>query len=619
MTRTRLRTRLVLSFLFVIVLLGGLIGAFGYWIIRTNVVDRAQKQLRNDLSAAWSVYLNEADAMKRAFEMLNCIRDPAKIKAGLGLDYLFVVERASAASARSPLAAKAFSGNVACGTRIIDSAELRDIGEELFERSRIAVRPTPQARPSPIATLTSAMAFECAAPVFDSSGAVARVIYGGKIINRYGDLIDRIHRMVFEDRLYDAKPVGTVTIFQDDIRIATNVLDHDGEPAIGTRVSAVVYHHVVEEGKPWYAPAFVVTGSYLTAYEPIRDISGRIVGILYVGALEAPFRDMVRSSAVIFFIIIGGCTLLAVVIALMLAGSISSPLTRLVRATASLAEGDLSHRVPNTERVRELHELAASFNAMADRLHRRDASLHGANDELALLNKRYLDLVGIVSHELKGILSSTMLNAYSVRDGHFGPLNEQQTKALASVTRNLDYFDMTVKNFLNLSRIEKDEFTLTLEDLRLKDAIVDEAVQTFLPQARDRGLTIENHIPPDMVVTADAAQLLMIMNNLIGNAIKYGAEKGTIAISAVHHDTAIAIEVYNDGRPLTDEDRRKIFQRFSRLSSSPEGKRTRGTGLGLFICRQIAERHGGAIRCEAREAGNAFIVTLPVQPKTDQG
>jgi K+-sensing histidine kinase KdpD len=220
----------------------------------------------------------------------------------------------------------------------------------------------------------------------------------------------------------------------------------------------------------------------------------------------------------------------------------------------------------------------------------------------------------MVSHELKGILSSTMLNACSVRDGYFGALNEAQARAMSSVVRNLDYFDMTVKNFLSLSRIEKDELSPVVTEVTLKEEVVDESASAFSRQARERHMTIENTVSPAMMVTADGPLLLMVMNNLIGNAVKYGAENGTIRIGANHLDTAVAVEVYNDGRPLTDKEEERLFRRFSRLDASPEARRTRGTGLGLFICRQIVERHGGGIRHESREKGNAFIFTLPVMP-----
>jgi len=376
-----------------------------------------------------------------------------------------------------------------------------------------------------------------------------------------------------------------------------------------------VYDHVVRGGAPWYSRAFVVTDWYLTAYEPIRDVTGRVAGVLYVGALEAPLRNTIRSYAIVFLIIISGCTLLAFILTLVLAGSIADPLTRLVKAAGSIAEGDLTLRVSDADKVREIHELTSSFNEMAARIHERDGKLRGANNELATLNQRYIDLIGMVSHELKGILSSTMLNACSVRDGYFGALNEAQANALSSVVRNLDYFDMTVKNFLNLSRIEKNELSLTLAEVNLRDDVAGEAIAAFSRQALERHITIANNIPPAMTVMADGAMLLMVMNNLVGNAVKYGAENGTIRISANHLDIAVAVEVYSDGRPLTEQETDRLFKRFSRLDGAPEAKQIRGTGLGLFISRQIVERHGGRIRHEAREKGNAFIFSLPVTPK----
>jgi signal transduction histidine kinase len=105
----------------------------------------------------------------------------------------------------------------------------------------------------------------------------------------------------------------------------------------------------------------------------------------------------------------------------------------------------------------------------------------------------------------------------------------------------------------------------------------------------------------------------MVVNNLLGNAIKYGEEKRPIRISALHLDAKVAVEVYNDGRPLTIDQQQKLFKRFSRLDS-PEGKRVRGTGLGLFLCKEIVELHGGSIRSEPREKGNAFLFTIATQP-----
>ena len=110
--------------------------------------------------------------------------------------------------------------------------------------------------------------------------------------------------LFFGDEQYDHQRVGTVTIFQDDIRVATNVMNEEGRRAIGTRVSADVYKEVLEKGNAWNERAFVVNAWYKTAYEPIRNINEQIIGILYVGTLAKPFDDMAKNVTLVFLAII---------------------------------------------------------------------------------------------------------------------------------------------------------------------------------------------------------------------------------------------------------------------------------------------------------------------------
>lgn len=608
---SNLRTRLLLSFLLVIVVLGTLTALFGYSIIKSNVIRRAQTQAESDLKAARSVYNGEIEKIASGFDCIAMVADPGILKSKLGLDYLFIVEAAHRDSVKSDIVRRAFEGNSNGGTRIIDSCDLRHMGESLCQRTRIEIKPTPMARPTTMATLTTAMAIEFATPLFDKDGRVGRVIYGGKIINRYAGIVDKIHDIVFDSRLYRSKPVGTVTIFQNDVRIATNVLDNDGQRAIGTRVSAQVYENVIVKGKPWLDRAFVVTDWYLTAYEPIRDVNGAIVGILYVGILERPFLDMIHDTLMWYLVILGLAAILAGVVAFLLSAGISRPLTKFVAATANLAAGDMAHRVETPTSVSEIRRLAVSFNEMAEQIHKRELSLNVKNDELAVLNGRYLDLVGMVSHELKGILASALLNACSVRDGYLGDVSVQQKKALDSIVRNLDYFDMTVKNFLNLSRIEKQELTLSITEVFLKEDVVDVSIDAFIRQAQAKNVTIENEVPFECTLSADASLLLMVMNNLIGNAIKYGASPGRICITFSENADTATVTVFNTGRPFTEEETHKLFKRFSRLEGTPEAKKARGTGLGLFLCKTIIETHGGTMRCEPKNDGNAFCFTIP--------
>jgi two-component system, NtrC family, sensor kinase len=611
MNKTGLRVRLLLSFLLVIVVLGAVSAFFGYHIIKCNVIGRAQNQVKNDLQSARAVYEDEITRMEKSFDLISFIDNPARIKSQLGLDYLYVVDHSDKDRVQSEIALRAFKGNSNGGTRVIDSSELVSMGDALFRQARIELQTTPKAHPTSRTVLTSALAMEYAVPYFDTHGTVTRVMYGGKIVNRYFALIDKIHDIVYESKSYHAKPLGTVTIFKDDVRIATNVLDNAGGRAVGTRVSARVYDNVVGKGVPWLDRAFVVNDWYLTAYEPIRDVNGNIAGVFYVGILEQPFTDMIRSSLFNYLVIIGIAALFAGLIAFLLAGGIARPLARLVTATDNLSTGDFSHRVEPRTSIRELTHLAGSFNRMAQKLHERDMSLREKNDQLAELNGRYLDLVGLVSHELKGILSSTMLNACTVRDGHLGDITPPQKKALDSVVRNLDYFDHTVKNFLNLSRVEKNEIAPSRTPVLFREEIVDASVDAFTRQATEKGITIDNAVPQDFTVHVDCSLIMMVMNNLIGNAIKYGHSEGTVRIRCNGDDKGATVEVFNTGRPLTNEELQRLFKRFSRIETSPEAKKARGTGLGLFLSKETVERHGGIMWCEPRENGNAFIFTIP--------
>jgi two-component system, NtrC family, sensor kinase len=606
-----LKTKMIVAFLPVILGMGAVIGVFDYFMIKTKIIRRAQEQVHNDLRAARMTFDNELEQMENTFSCIAFTDNAAALKRCLNLDYLFVVDYARKDSVASAIARRAFSGNGSGGVRIIDSAELAAMGEEFSRRATITVKSTSMARPTDKKTVSDAMAIEYAQPYLNSQGEVTRVIYGGKIVNRYFNLIDRIHDIVFENKQYHSRPIGTVTIFQNDVRIATNVLTRDGERAIGTRVSAEVYKKVVEQGTSWIDRAFVVNDWYLTAYEPIRDINGRIVGILYVGTLEKPYIDIIRETFMRYFWILGAGAILAVIVSLLIAAGIVRPITAFVKAADNLAGGDLEHRVTEKTTTAEINRLSHSFNAMAEKIEERDRNLRQANEALIEANKRYLDLVGMVSHELKGILSSTMLNTYTVLDGYLGDLSDGQRKSLKSVARNLEYFDMTVRNFLNLSRIEKGELAVERVSFQLREEVIDHGIETFARQAAERGIEIENVVPAGITVSGDIPLCQMVVNNLLGNAIKYSTEKGTITIRARHLDAAIAVEVYNDGRPITPEQQERLFRRFSRLDA-PEARRVRGSGLGLFISKEIVEKHGGTIWCEPQEKGNSFIFTIGI-------
>ncbi len=605
-----LKTKILISFFMVIVVLSASIALLGFYIIEKDIIERAENKVRNDLKAARMVYNSEIDRIGQGLRLFSIESDIDVFRQKLNLHYMQIVRNTQFNRIENQIVKAAVQKREPVGgTRIVSSDELKRIAGDISDGVAIAIVPTTMAKPTTRKVLVDVMAKEYAIPIFDENGTVSAVVYGGRIINRDYTLVDRIRAMVYGNELYKSKPKGTVTIFQDDVRVSTNVVNADGTRAIGTRVSASVYENVVEQGRPWHDRAFVVTDWYKTAYEPIKDIEGGIIGILYVGTLEEPFKDMAREVALIFLVFVVLVTVMAVILSFILAGTVSKPVTGMLEATVRLSGGELGYRVGTETGVAELDRLAESFNEMSAKLDERDQSLRVSNEKLTELNKSYIDLIGFVAHELKGILASAVMNAYAVRDGFLGMINFKQRKAMDSVTRNLDYLGATVKKFLNLGRIEKGDLSINRTQVFLKKDVYNVSLDSLAAISSRKTLRIENDIPSDLSVMADLDLMQIVANNLVSNAIKYSIENGLIRLSASICENKVRVEVYNDSTPISEEQKQKLFNKFSRLDSA-ETKKVKGTGLGLYITKQIVESHGGRIWVEPREHGNSFVFEI---------
>lgn len=609
-TRT-LKNQILTSFAIVIAVLCLCTLGLGYYGVKRDISERLQKQVDRSLDSAGTFYDEEIRRIGAILEIANLNEETSVLRDKMRLHYFYRLSVEQAAHHPSEIVRQAaHSGQAVSGTRIIESDELATMGKDIQQRSQIAILPTAKASPTQRKVLDSAMAKEYALPRKDAHGAVAEVLCGGRVVNRDSEFVDRIRQLVFGDEEYHAKPVGTVTIFLGDVRISTNVLDENGQRAIGTRVSEEVYRKVVEQGRRWRDRAEVVGHWYKAAYRPIYNINNAIIGVLYVGILEAPFQDKAATVSLAFLAVILLASVLAFVLAFILAGSISRPLTELLDGTQKLSDGELGHLIMSPHStIEEMHKLAHSFNQMSVQLEEREVRLQENHQKLTELNKSYLDLLGFVAHELKGLLASTILNAYSLKDGFLGLINFKQKRAVDSICRNLDYLAATVIKFLNLSRIERGNLEINKTSFTLWKGIFEVSVQTFSKQIADKGMKVVSEIDPALTVTADQDLMMIVANNLVNNAAKYGAEGGQIILRA-HEDGPMAVvEVYNDGRPISPENQTMLFKKFSRLDV-PEKKKVKGSGLGLYITKQIIESHGGQIHVEAKENGNSFIFQI---------
>lgn len=652
--RSSLRGRLVLSLLLVVILGIALSAWVGIRLIGNTVLAQAQSKVKHDLASAWMVYNTKLEEIRSVVELTAerfFIREAfrtgelsltwgelERVRHERGLDFLTLTDSGGRVliRTREPYTVgddrsgdepvrRALAGEVVQGTLLIPRERLLLEGTGLAEQAYMKPIPTPKAKPRLEAEVTTGMALLAAAPVRVEAGAALGVLYGGVLLNRNYELVDKIRETVYKGERYLEKEAGTATIFQWDLRISTNVRTAEGERAIGTLVSAEVYDRVLVNGLAWTDRAFVVNDWYVTAYEPIRDISGEIIGMLYVGLLEAPYAKL-RSQVVWALIRYSSLSLaLALGLALLLGRRITKPVEELARASEEISVGHLSHRVESRSSRDELGRLAASFNRMAESLERTLEEKDRANQRLQDLNLRYLELLGFATHELMQPLGVLKGYLTLMRASETGALEgERQRQAVAAMLRNLDSLINMSRMYLELSRIESGELEVQKGRVRVYQdllAPVIEDARMELERRRMRLSLEDEQAWRELELEADPLLLRIVFRNLIGNAIKYGREGGEIRCSFKDEGASYRFHVWNEGPGIPADKLGVIFEKFVRLEfergAGLQGRR--GTGLGLFITKEIIARHGGEIWAESIEGNWAdFIFRLPKEAKNKE-
>lgn len=458
------------------------------------------------------------------------------------------------------------------------------------------------------------------------AGRGPRVLYAGRVINLNQGLVENLRSLVFQDESHRGRPVGTVTLFQGGVRVATNVVGPDGRVAVGTPVSETVFQLVHDQGRRWVGVADVVGVPYYSAYEPLRSPSGEVVGMVYVGLLEERFTSIRNRILGSFLLIFSLAVPVVVALSYMLSRRMSTSLAGLLAGTHELNQGkmDVELSVP-FDAPREAAELMESFQGMVRTLRARDACLQeanerlrGSNDRLEVLNRSYMEMLGFVTHELSNMVGVMMLDAHSLRDALSERLDEPEKEMLLSLLNYLDRFRGMIRNYLDLSRIEKGRMEVHPVRLNLYWDILSLVQREMAPQLQKTSMKVEvADSAQDVDLMADPNLIRIVFYNLMHNAVKYGFDGGQIRISASTEDGMHTIEVWNEGLGIPEEELPHLFEKFYR-SSSGEADRRGGTGLGLFITKKIIERHGGQIGARSRLGEwAAFDVVLPVPENED--
>jgi hypothetical protein len=232
-------------------------------------------------------------------------------------------------------------------------------------------------------------------------------------------------------------------------------------------------------------------------------------------------------------------------------------------------------------------------------------------DDLEQAKRNYAEILYFVAHELKSPLSSIVTLGTTLLEGYLGTMPAQQAERVRRMIANSNYLIDLVRDYLDLARIESGELNYRpAPAVDLVEEVLQPVIELHRPAAAARQMKVETDAEY-LVAPGDPALLRVVLGNLLGNAIKYGREGGRVVVRLVRRaffdytDDGrrqraywARFSVWNEGVGFTAEQKQKLFARFQRLKH-PETRSVTGSGLGLYISRQIVLRHGGEITADS--------------------
>jgi len=345
---------------------------------------------------------------------------------------------------------------------------------------------------------------------------------------------------------------------------------------------------------------------------------GQIGGAISVRLPMSEAITRIRHNAVVQIWVIVGVTLVSLLVIYWLTRRlVTTPLGRLAAVAATIGEGRLEVPPGHLEvlkRSQELGVVAETFEGMARSLREvyenLEAKVADRTRELEQANKIQSQFLATVSHELRTPLTSIIAFTELLLKQATQPKQREYLEDVHESSRRL--LDM-VNNLLDLSRLEAGRVELFTDLVELPELIY-EVARTLRPLADQKGIRLEvAEMPRLPLVLVDPLRIRQVLMNLVGNAVKFTPEGGLISLGARPVPGWVEVSVSDTGPGVAPEDRGLIFEAFRRVES-PRGLHP-GSGLGLALCRNLVELHGGEIWMEeAGGGGSIFRFTLPAVP-----
>ncbi|CAH1550369.1 sensor histidine kinase [Vibrio rotiferianus] len=520
---------------------------------------------------------------------------------------------------------------------VLDRKELEKLDPELAKRAEVPILKNGGVEARGLVSRT-------VIPVYSQHNDLLGFLDGGLLLNNSTVLVDQIRDLIYlndNDRL---RPVGTLTVFLDDLRVSTNVpLDSDQRlgRAIGTRVSSEVYNKVLDEGEQWVDRAFVYDAWYITAYQPIKDQYDNVIGMLYTGYLMWPFVKAYMTNIVEISVITLVLLLASGVMVYRGSRDLFRPIERIYKVVKLVQLGKEQRIGPlGLDEHHELAQLARQFDNMLDALEEqklelknsaaqleckvqeRTASLKDKTEELELhiqllnqtrdklvVNEKLAalgELTAGIAHEINNP-TAVILGNVELIQFELGDEASRVQEEIDAIHVQIDRIRNITRSLLQYSRQGGVQDEITWQHV---NPIIDESITLVKTGTKKRDIEFVTDLQAHTSVEVNRHQLLQILVNLQMNGIH--AMEGTGKLTVVSKDWVEDGELKGAEIHVTDEGCGIKPENLSRIFSPFYTTKRDGTGLGLSVSQSILSQTGGELKAESEWGkGSTFSIYLP--------
>lgn len=335
-------------------------------------------------------------------------------------------------------------------------------------------------------------------------------------------------------------------------------------------------------------------GQY-TAGCVLTDAAGQVRGYAFASSNISALNGYVADMFSTFILSAGLMLLISSLLSVVFTTRLTLPLRRIAEAARKFGAGDFSTRVP-VEGEDEVAQLAVTFNNMAANLEAIDSSRS--------------NFMGNIAHELRTPMTSVKGFVDGMLDGTIPP--ELYNHYLGVVSQEVGRLTRLIQNMLDISKLEAGEYQVNARSYDVWESITGAALAA--EQRIESGkIQIQGLVPERTMVYADPDLVHQVVYNLLDNAIKFTPEEGIIRFGVTRSGGQVTVSIWNTGPGIAPEALPFVFDRFFKEDRS-RGLNTRGSGLGLHICKVLVNLSGGKIWVESQEGEWCrFSFTLPAE------